>query len=355
MNTTLSETEANSEGSTAEIERYVSSLSMTMTDAISEITEVNNDTQLLALNARIEAARAGQAGGAFSVVAQEMQNLGAKTSVIANDLASKSKATINDLLEVIGSSVRGTRLSDLALTNVDLIDRNLYERTCDVRWWATDSSLVDALNDPTPEALAYASKRLGVILSAYTVYHDLVLCDTEGRIVANGRPERYASTGQSVAQSDWFRSAKQSRSGDEYGFETAHRSMLVDGESVLVYSCGVRENGDSNGRLIGALGILFNWDELAQVIVHNTPLADSEKESTRCVICDDHGKLLADSWGKQLEDTISLPEMGTLFAEPKNYATLRVDGKQCCVAHARAPGFETYSTGWHSVIIQPIG
>ena len=30
------------------------------------------------------------------------------------------------------------------LTNIDLIDRNLYERSCDVRWWATDSSVVDA-------------------------------------------------------------------------------------------------------------------------------------------------------------------------------------------------------------------
>ena len=25
--------------------------------------------------------------------------------------------------------------------------------------------------------------------------------------------------------------------------------------------------------------------------------------------------------------------------------------QQCCIAHARAPGFETYTTGWHSFLI----
>ena len=82
-----------------------------------------------------------------------MQALGAKTSSIADELANATSRSIDDLLDLIGSSVRGTRLSDLALTNIDLIDRNLYERTCDVRWWATDSSLVEALENPTPESL----------------------------------------------------------------------------------------------------------------------------------------------------------------------------------------------------------
>ena len=27
-----------------------------------------------------------------------------------------------------------------------MIDRNLYERTCDVRWWATDGDMVNALD-----------------------------------------------------------------------------------------------------------------------------------------------------------------------------------------------------------------
>ncbi|MEN0110095.1 MAG: methyl-accepting chemotaxis protein [Planctomycetota bacterium] len=345
---------AEDRGSTAQITSFVADLSETMTAAIREISDINSDTQLLALNARIEAARAGQAGAAFSVVAEEMQQLGAKTSSIANELASNTGRSIDQLLDLIGSSVRGTRLSDLALTNIDLVDRNLYERTCDVRWWATDSSLVDALDDPTEERLAHASRRMGVILGAYTVYCDLVLCDRHGRIVANGRPDTHASVGQSVQHADWFREAAHSRSGDEYGFSPAHRSELVGDQSVLAYSCGVRRGGAATGELLGVLGILFDWEGLAQTIVENVPLAECEREATRCVLCDDSGAVLADSWGKQLDDRLQLPEQSTLFAEAKNHAVCDLGGQRVCVAHARAPGFETYTTGWHSVLIQPI-
>ncbi|WP_146575049.1 methyl-accepting chemotaxis protein [Botrimarina hoheduenensis] len=340
--------------STATIAGYIGQLSTTMTAAIEEINDVNANTQLLALNARIEAARAGQAGAAFSVVAEEMQALGSKTSTIATGLASTTRKSIDQLLDFIGNNIRGTRLSDLALTNIDLVDRNLYERTCDVRWWATDSSLVDALTDGTPEAIKHASQRMGVILGAYTVYYDLVLCDTQGRIVANGMPQRFGSQGQSAANASWFLEAMHSRSGDEYGFQTAHHSPLVDGESVLVYSCGVREGGSSTGKLLGALGILFNWEGLAQTIVENVPLSPKEREATRCVLCDDAGNIIADSWGKQLSDRLALPGQKQLFTQPKNYETVELDGRPWCVAHAQAPGFETYSTGWHSVILQPI-
>jgi hypothetical protein len=354
MSTACAPKAAAERGSAAEITQFVTDLSETMTSAITEINDINADTQLLALNARIEAARAGVSGAAFGVVASEMQALGAKTSSIANELANKSRGSIDKLMELIGSSVRGTRLSDLALTNIDLVDRCLYERTCDVRWWATDSSLVDALANPTPEALTHASQRMGVILGAYTVYFDLVLCDPSGQILANGRPDLYSSVGQSAATSDWFRQARDSRSGDDFGFESAHRSPLVDDKSVLVYSCGVRAGGQSRGELIGVLGVLFNWEGLAQTILENVPLAESERKATRCLLCDDEGHVLADSWGRQLQDRLHLTGMDKLFAEPKTFAMLDVAGKRSCVAHARAPGFETYSTGWHSVIIQPV-
>ena len=140
-------------------------------------------------------------------MAQEMQKLAGKTSEVAGELATDTQKTIDDLLDLIGTRIRGTRLSDIALMNIDLIDRCLYERSCDVRWWATDSSVVDALMLGTEESRAFASQRLGVILNAYTVYFDLVLCDTAGNVVANGRPDQYSSVGSIVANQDWFQSA----------------------------------------------------------------------------------------------------------------------------------------------------
>ncbi len=344
--------EQNQTVGTDAIAHYVGDLAETLNDAIHQINDVNSNTHLLALNARIEAARAGSLGAAFSVVAEEMQHLSAATAKIAEGMATRTKSDIDHLLEIIGSSIRGGRLSDMALTNIDLIDRNLYERTCDVRWWATDSSLVDALTAGTPDAYEYASHRLGVILSAYTVYHDLVLCDLDGNIVANGKPNEFASTGKKVERAEWFRSAKQTSHGDEYGFETAHHSDLVNGHSVLGYSCGVREGGQARGKLLGVLGIFFNWEEFAQTIMDQSPLSDTEKNNTLCCICNDAGLILADSRGHQLDAKLDLENQQQIFAEKKNYVLDRYEGKPACIAHAQAPGFETYSTGWHSLVIQ---
>lgn len=341
-------------GETDNVTQLVSDLSFALREAVGEIEAINANAKLLSLNARIEAARAGEVGAAFAVVAQEMQSLAGRTSEVASGLTTETKHTIDELLELIGTKIRGTRLSDMALTNIDLIDRCLYERTCDVRWWATDSSVVEALTWATDEARQHACQRMGVILGAYTVYFDLVLCDTEGNVVANGRPELYRSIGRNVANQEWFAQAMGNRTGDEFGFQTAHHCSLVNNEPALVYSCTVRDSGNSTKETIGVLGIIFKWEALAQTILKQVPLSETERKRTRCAIVDSTGRILADSWDQQLQENLSITDMQALFAEKKNFAKIRFNDKNCCFAHARAPGFETYCTGWHSVIIQSL-
>ncbi|MCC5021673.1 MAG: hypothetical protein J6386_02190 [Candidatus Synoicihabitans palmerolidicus] len=132
----------------------------------SEIEAINLQTNLLSMNARIEAARAGAAGNSFGVVTGEMIQLSSRTSSVSQGLQRAAAATVDELIQISGAlatEVRGKRLANLALTNIDLIDRNLYERSCDVRWWATDSAVVEALAQPSNQASAHASQRLGII------------------------------------------------------------------------------------------------------------------------------------------------------------------------------------------------
>ena len=344
-------------GGTSEILGLVRELTLTMDNTIGEINDVNRRTKMLALNAQIEAARAGQHGAAFGVVAHEMQNLAAITGEAANQMATQTHQRIQSLVGLIGSKVRGMRLSDLALTNIDLIDRNLFERTCDVRWWATDASVVDALANPVNSRRDHASGRLGTILNSYTVYFDLVLCDRDGRIIANGRPDQYRSAGKSMGREAWFQDALVTQSGDEYVFESAHRSSLVDDQPVLIYSAAVREGGRVDGKPLGVLGILFDWEGLAQTIVKQTPIAEDEKPNSRCLIADAEGNVLADSSGRQLESHLPASVQKVfeeLREQPKGFADVNIDAVPHCVAYARAPGYETYSTGWNSFILQSL-
>ncbi|HWA28668.1 MAG TPA: methyl-accepting chemotaxis protein [Lacunisphaera sp.] len=324
----------------------------------SEIDQINLQTRLLSFNAQIEAARAGSAGVAFSVVGQEMVSLSHRTAEAADRLRSDSQGLVGELTAIsrsLSSDVRGTRLADLALVNIDLIDRNLYERSCDCRWWATDAAMVAALADPSPAAARHASERLGVILKAYTVYFDIVLADHNGNIIANGRPDRFPSTGTNHASAPWFRTALATATGDEFGFQTAHRSPLAANERVLVYSCKVCRDGQATAETLGVLGVVFRWDALADTIVRQTPVDEIDRSRTRACIIAPDGTLLADSAGHALQHKLELPDRAALLALAKGHREIQFDGRRTVLGIARSPGFETYATGWHSVVLQTLG
>ncbi|XZE22550.1 methyl-accepting chemotaxis protein [Pirellulaceae bacterium SH449] len=335
---------------TSSVLSIIDDLSKALNFAICEIREINENAKLLSLNARIEAARAGSSGAAFGVVAHEMQSLSEKTAGVADEMANQTTSTISNLLDFIGGNVRGTRLADLALSNIDLVDRNLYERTCDVRWWATDAAIVQALISQSEEDFRFASERMGLILNAYTVYHDLVLCDLNGTVVANGRPQTYRLKGRKEAKSYWLTSALKLASGDHFVCQPPHDSELVPGEKVAIYATAVRERGLSNGRPIGVLAVVFNWQSLANAIL-NSSVFDQE---TWRMFVDGSGNVLAASPNVPPNFRFPVQRYEQVFKMPRGYVVDQFEGKDVCIAHALSPGFETYSTGWHSVLIQPL-
>lgn len=339
-----------------EVVQFTDLIAEKLNNAIDKVDNINHKTHVLSVNASIEAARAGTYGRPFGIVATNMSELSEETTKITEKMRNDTKEILNvgAMIKVQAKDYRGNRLSDLALVNIDLIDRNLYERTADVRWWATDGSVIDALAKKTAESLDNATKRLGVILQAYTVYYDLVLADTEGKIVANGNPEKYSSTNLSVSDAKWFTSAMKTKSGNEFGFESVHRSPLVNNNLALVYSSAVRKGGNTKGDIIGVLGVVFKWESLSQTIIEHTPIDEEEKKNTRICITDDDGLILADSDNKMLKDRIQFDKKTSLYAESKNYLFSEYMGSDSCLAHARSQGFEGYSTGWHSIIIQKL-
>ena len=336
------------------IAQLTQQLSTLLTDTVEHIAGLNREARILALNAEIESARAGDAGVAFGVVAKAMSQLSEKTGDSAKELARGSRGLIREMqqvTDVLQTKMRGERLSDMALTNIDLVDRNLYERSCDVRWWATDGSVVTALATPTEENRRFASKRLGVILNAYTVYFDLVLCDIEGRVVANGRPAKHAVAGMRQEQTAWFQSAVKTESGDEFGFQSVHRSPLVNHERALVYSCAVREGGESRGKILGVLGIVFNWDALGQTILDRIPLAPREKQRAIACFLDGEGNVLADYPAGALRDSFDNALFQGLRQGQKSYGVHHFGGREYVAGFAMSPGFETYATGWASLVM----
>jgi hypothetical protein len=310
------------------------------------IQQITNQMKMLALNALIESSRAGAHGAGFAVVAQEVRGVGQQVEAIARELESqltKRTATLMKSIEQMTERSRGERMVDLALNAIELIDRNLYERTCDVRWWATDSAVVSCAAAPDTAGVAHVSERLAVILGAYTVYLDLWLCDLEGNVLAGGRPDRFHVIGQNVAATKWFREARGLRSGDDYVAGDVESQPLLGNAQVATYCASVRADGKAHGKPIGILAIHFDWEAQARAIVQGVRVNAADK--ARVLLVDSNFRVIAASDGQGL-----LTERVPLALDGKRSGFYH-DRSGALVAFHATPGYETYKgLGWFGAI-----
>ncbi|WP_147162764.1 methyl-accepting chemotaxis protein [Pararhodospirillum oryzae] len=322
-------------------------------DKIAEIQAITARTRILALNALIESARAGESGRGFAVVAGEVKEVSREIAEIATDFQVQLSSRV-EALERIGTRIveqmRGQRLVDLALNAVELIDRNLYERTCDARWWATDSAVVACVTEASPQAARHASQRLGVILSAYTVYLDLWICDLQGRVVAGGRPDQYRVHDLDVSGESWFKDALRTTSGDTYAVADIAQNRALGNRPVATYAAAIREGGEARGKVLGVLGIHFDWEPQARAIVKGVRFDPSESGRSRALLLDAAGRILAAS--DECDVLSGRLDLMTNGAVSGHYQ--QPDGT--VVGFHRTPGYETYKgLGWYGCVVQRPG
>lgn len=113
--TEISKTGGNEVNKTMNIVNMVNDRSQKMGEVIKVIQSVASQTNLLAMNAAIEAAHAGQTGAGFAVVAEEIRKLAESSSKSATDI----KKLINETLSSVAESTSSMASTKQIFTKIE--------------------------------------------------------------------------------------------------------------------------------------------------------------------------------------------------------------------------------------------
>ena len=255
----------------------------------------------------------------------------------SNELFARS---IRDLYQtVLASSLRNAQFSSHLL--VDLLDRNLYERSDDCRWWALTPELRAGLAHPSVDAATAAKfgEILGYINGLYTVYTRLFVYDRHGHVVASTGDRAVIGSridAETLARVGALENAQQYHVGP---FEP---TALYAGASTYVYHAAIRDLQDP-GKVVGGIGIVFD----STPELHNMLRAGlAGKTNAAAFYIDRTGRVLSSTdasrpVGSQLE----IDEDLRLLANGQGAARITLhDDQYAIVACTASSGYREFKT-----------
>lgn len=218
---------------------------------------------------------------------------------------------------------------------IDILVRNLFERTADVGFIATDASIVAYLGDPASQDAAALQRRLSLYRSFYSVYTDIALINTQGKLIWRLTDGVVNSTSwPSVPM--WFDACL----GADGYVEVYEAHAWWGADPALIYGHRVL---DDDGRVLGVVALHFALTEELSAL--RAEVLGDQPEATLAFV-NSRGQVLQSSNGSRLPGG-SIPRTN---GDPP--WSVRVGKDDYPMAQTISPGYQGYSgPGWRAWVL----
>jgi len=181
---------------------------------------------------------------------------------ISTDIQNIFASFIDHIHQVLLDTIQG-KVAFSAVLAVEVMDRNLYERANDCRWWALNSSFRQILsahqkdNSITKQAFQKLTDTLAYINSLYTVYTNILLYDQNGKILAVSNPVEQHLVGSTMPRPDDTSRCLGLKNTQDYTVSDFHATELYANEHTYLYHAAIKdwENIHVN---VGGIALVFD-------------------------------------------------------------------------------------------------
>lgn len=324
-------------------------------DAFEHVQDDKLTIQRIAFNGLIFASRLGRRGLTLGPVFEEITRIGDSVTQRMEQLLGELARSEAAFCERV--------LARFALQAIDLIDRNLFERAADVRWWATDAFFWRALAAGAQDDFQAAAARLHVIQDSYTMYRNLVLIGADGAVVACSKEGELARINSlNLSGESWMSEVMDSRSSTQYlARDYAFSDLEPEHDGSLIFAAGVRAGGARTGAAIGVLATLFDWHtEAVNILKSCLPATADGEDIAGCLA------VFTDRGGRVTHSTdFNLAKPGDQLPIPNSLAGLQrgqtgtglvhLAQQEFLIGSARSRGYREYAgLQWMAHVLRPL-
>ena len=166
--------------------------------------------------------------------------------------------------------------------------------------------------------------------------------------------------GLDISSEHWFTQALATKDGTEYHAEDLAESLIEPDSHSLIYATAVRSEADTNGDVIGAMGVYFDFQGEAQMILDDYLPKDQRgipHDGWYSFFTNEEGMVI----GSSDEAMVAVGEYAHLPRQHRSLGTGdRVhsygvfEGKESAMFSAKTDGYLEYAgLGWTSHVVLP--